>query len=534
MRLRIQQINVPLDYKEADLLSRASRKIGCTPADLSEPVVVRRSLDARARNPEPVYVLTVELTLALPALPRSAHRPSLEILGAPERESLPRRVDSSAGTDRPIVVGAGPAGLMAAYQLAMAGARPLLIERGEMAPARTAKVAQFWNEGILDPESNVLFGEGGAGLFSDGKLTARSKDRGRIRDFLKILHDCGAEDSVLIDAEPHIGSDRLLDIVPCLRERILAAGGEVRFQSRLDDVMIEAGHLRGVVINGVEIACRRCVLAVGHSARDVYAMLAKRGVALQPKPFAVGIRLEIPQGAIDRAQYGRFAGSPLLGAASFRLTRREENGIRSCYSFCMCPGGKVISCASEPGLVTTNGMSYSTRALTRGNAAFLVPVGPADYPEHPVPAMAGVEFQRTLERAAFAASGGEYGLAAVRLVDFLARRVSPDLPDDLSGSRLTPVEFRLILPDFVTHTLEKSIPPMLKELNGVRLDDAVLYAPETRSSSPLWISRHPEGESVNTRGLYPVGEGAGYSGGIVSSAIDGMRGAEQAMACGRS
>ena len=218
----------------------------------------------------------------------------------------------------------------------------------------------------------------------------------------------------------------------------------------------------------------------------------------------------------------------MLGAASFRLTRREENGARACYSFCMCPGGKVISCASEPGLLTTNGMSFSKRALAKGNAAFLVPVGPADYPEHSIPALAGVEFQRKLERAAFAAAGGEYRVAAVRLVDFLACQVSPTLPDDCSCLRSTPVEFRSFLPDFVIRTLEQSLPPMLKELNGVKLEDAVLYAPETRSYSQLWIARNPEGgESTTVRGLYPVGEGAGYAGGIVSSAIDGMRAAEQ-------
>ena len=526
MRLRVQQINVPLEYNDAVVLFRASRKIGCEASLLSEPVVVRRSLDARARNTEPMHVLTVEVTLSLPALPRKAHLPSIEILGPPEPEAPPLRIDWPPARPRPVVVGAGPAGLMAAYQLALAGARPLLIERGETAEARTPKVAQFWNRGILDPESNVLYGEGGAGLFSDGKLTARSKNRGHIRTFMNLLHACGAGDSVLIDSEPHVGSDLLLEIVTRLREKIIAAGGEVRFQSRLDDLFIEAGQLRGLVVSGQELACTHCVLAAGHSARDAHDLLAKRGVALQPKPFAVGIRLEIPQASIDRAQYGRFAENPLLGAASFRLTRREEDGVRSCYSFCMCPGGKVISCASEPGLLTTNGMSYSKRALAMGNAAFLVPVGPADYPEHEIPALAGVEFQRGLERAAFSAAGSDYRVPAVRLVDFLAQKVSPALPEDCSCPRSTPVEFRSILPEFVTRTLEHSLPPMLKELNGVKREDALLYAPETRSSSPLWVVRNDEGESTSTRGLYPAGEGAGYAGGIVSSAIDGMRAAE--------
>ncbi len=526
MRIQVQQVNVPLAYDDPTVLQRVGRKIGYDAASLSNLRIVRRSLDARARNPEPVYSLNVEVDLNLPALPPSAKSQFVEILPEPTETDtprpMPRRQHQGA---RPVVVGAGPAGLMAAYQLAIAGASPLLIDRGDDASGRAPKVAEFWNHGILDPESNVLFGEGGAGLFSDGKLTARSKERGRIRDFMKLLHACGANENVLIDAEPHVGSDALLTIVPRLREQIIAAGGEVRFRSKLDHVIIEAGQLQAIVVNGEEIACTHCVLAVGHSARDVYEMLVEQGVTLEPKPFAVGVRLEIPQIAIDRAQYGRFAGSPLLGAASFRLTRREENGIRSCYSFCMCPGGKVISCASEPGLLTTNGMSYSKRSLPLGNAAFLVPVGPADYPAHPLPALAGMEFQRKLERDAFAAAGGGYKVPACRLVDFLARRSPTALPEGGSCPTAVPVDFRSILPEFVTLTLEKSIPPMLKELHGVRLEDAVLYAPETRSSSPLWISRKPEGESASTRGLYPVGEGAGYAGGIVSSAIDGMRAA---------
>ena len=536
MRIHVQQLTVPLAYDNAAILARASRKVGCPPAQLSNLQILRRSLDARPRNPEPVYVLTVAVDLALEALPKTAHLPSIEIQTARVAPRPPeygkstvregRRPPRPPSSTRPIVVGAGPAGLLAAYTLAMAGAKPLLIERGDSATGRAPKVARFWNDGTLDPESNVLYGEGGAGLFSDGKLTARSKERGRIREFMALLHACGASDSVLIDAEPHVGSDILLEIVPRIRNRIIEAGGEVRFGARLEKTIRKDNQLQALVINGEEIACQHCVLAVGHSARDVYEMLAAEGVTLTPKPFAVGVRLELPQAAIDRAQYGRFAGSPLLGAASFRLTRREEDGLRSCYSFCMCPGGKVISCASEPGLLTTNGMSYSNRSLAKGNAAFLVPVGPTDYPENPVPALAGVEFQRQLERAAFTAAGGQYGVAAIRLVDFLARRVSSSLPADGSCSRATPMELRTILPSFITDTLAACLPPMLKELNGVELEDAVLYAPETRSSSPLWITRGEGCESINTAGLFPVGEGAGYAGGIVSSALDGMRAAE--------
>jgi len=527
MRIQVQQVNVPLQYDDSVILQRISKKVSCKPSDLSHLQILRRSLDARPRNPEPIFVLSVAVDLGLDTIPKEAHLPSIEIITpVPTPVPTPPR-PLKAGALRPIVVGAGPAGLMAAYKLALAGARPLLIERGEKASARGGKVASFWNDGTLDPESNVLYGEGGAGLFSDGKLTARSKERGRIREFMELLHSCGASESVLIDAEPHVGSDILLEIVPRLRQRIIEAGGEVRFGARLEKVIINNGILKALVINGQEISCEFCVLAVGHSARDVYALLAEAGVELMPKPFAVGIRLELPQGTINRAQYGRFAGSPLLSAASFRLTRREENGIRSCYSFCMCPGGKVISCASEPGYLTTNGMSYSKRSLTMGNAAFLVPVGPADYPAHELPAMAGLVFQRKLEQAAFTAAGGHYMIPAIRLIDFLAKKVFPALPENRSCPHAVPVEFRTILPDFVTRTLEVAIPHMLKELNGCKFEEVMLYAPETRSSSPLWITRNPEGESTNTKGLYPVGEGAGYAGGIVSSALDGMRAGEK-------
>jgi uncharacterized FAD-dependent dehydrogenase len=530
MRIHVQQVNVPLDYTAASLLQRVSHRVACQPSQLSNVTVVRRSLDARPRNPAPLYVVTAEADLALDALPKNAHQPGIECLTEPAAAPRQRRIPSTPVIGpRPIVVGAGPAGLLAAYTLAMAGARPILIERGEDARSRAPKVARFWKDGTLDPESNVLYGEGGAGLFSDGKLTARSKERGRIRDFMRLLHACGADENVLIDAEPHVGSDVLLTVVPRLRECILEAGGEVRFKSRLETLIVRDGGLKAVVVNGQEVACEHCILAVGHSARDVYEALAAAGVALAAKPFAVGVRLELPQAAIDRAQYGRFAGNPLLGAASFRLTRRAEKGGRACYSFCMCPGGKVIACSSEPGLFTTNGMSYSKRSLPRGNAAFLVPVDLADYPAHPIPALAGVAFQRELERKAFAMAGGRYAVPAVRLVDFLARRCSTELPADCSCSPLVPVEFRDFLPECVTHTLERAIPAMLKELNGIQLDSAVLYAPETRSSSPVWMVRQPDGASAGTRGLYPAGEGAGYAGGIVSSAVDGMRAAEQVL-----
>jgi uncharacterized FAD-dependent dehydrogenase len=445
---------------------------------------------------------------------------------------------------------------MAAFALAEAGLNPLLIERGEAAAPRAARVESFWKEGTLDTESNVLYGEGGAGLFSDGKLTSRSKDRPRVRRLLEIFVASGASPDILVDAEPHIGSDILEELVPALRNRIMELGGDVRFGARLDRLEIEQGAVRGAVISGEEFRTDCCVLATGHSARDIYEMLAEQGVPLEPKGFAVGMRLEIPQARIDTAQWG--GSFPTLGKASFRLTRREEQNARSCYTFCMCPGGLVISCASSDGLMTTNGMSLSKRDKFSGNAAFLVPVFPSDFPTlgnpprpslcsgHPsrggelvksppaegclkggvgLNALAGIEFQKKLEAAAFAAGGSDYSLPAQRLVEFLDGSAASALPDERSCARAVPAQLRGLLPEFVEHTLRSAVPKMLRGMRGLPLDEALLYASETRSSSPVRVVRGEDGQSA-VRGLYPCGEGAGYAGGIVSSGIDGLRLAE--------
>ncbi len=453
---------------------------------------------------------------------------------------------------RPLVVGAGPAGLMAALALAEAGRQPLLVERGEATEPRARRVAAFWRQGTFEAESNVLYGEGGAGLFSDGKLTSRSKDRPRVRRFLEALVACGASPDILVDAEPHLGSDVLEHLVPALRNRIQALGGEVRCGARLERFEIEDTVLRGAVISGETFRTDACVLATGHSARDVYGMLSQHGVPLEPKPFAVGLRLEIPQARIDAAQWGgAFAlrqgpGKAMLGSASFRLTRREEHHARACYSFCMCPGGLVIACASSAGLLTTNGMSLSSRDKPLGNAAFLVPVFPADFTSAPGPAMAGpvgghdeadpaldgkpelagIAFQRRLEAGAFAAGGWDYSLPAQRLVDYLEGVTPAELPADRSCTRARPAQLRGLLPEFVEHTLRSAVPRMLRGLRGVLLEEALLYASETRSSSPVRVVRGEDGQSTGLRGLFPCGEGAGYAGGIVSSGIDGLRIAE--------
>jgi len=528
MRLRINQISVRLDYEKSDLLTAIARLLNCREDELDQLVLMRRSVDARRKDKEPRFVLSVEVDyLGEAAPPFAPGRVDLAV----EPETMPVIPTVVPRKYRPIVVGAGPAGLMAALTLAEAGWKPLLIERGADVQVRSHQVETFWQEGVLNLESNVLYGEGGAGLFSDGKLTSRSKDRGAIRHLFQVLIDCGASSDILIDAEPHLGSDVLSQIIPALRNRIQELGGEVRFGAQLEDLHIEDGALRGVTVSGEEIATDSCFLATGHSARDVYTMLAESGVPLVAKPFAVGVRAEMPQSRLNVAQYGRGAKHPRLRSAGFRLTRKPGKTARGSYSFCACPGGLVIACASSESLLTTNGMSYSSRAKPFGNAAILVPVGPDDYPiggRHA--ALAGVEFQQTMEHAAFLAGGGNYGLPAQSLIDFLEGREPGGIPETRSCKRAVPADVASLLPDVVARTLRSTLPKMLRELNGIRHEDVLLYGVETRSSSSVRISRNPKtGHSMGVRGLYPMGEGSGYTGGIVSSALDGMASARHAL-----
>lgn len=517
MKIRINQLELPPGYPHEGLLKAAARALRCAPSTLNELQTVRRSVDARGRAVRVIVSVETDYPGKIPDGAGNVERVHPSV-------SAPRPHPIHRGSQRPLVVGAGPAGLMAAYSLAEAGLRPLLIERGEAAGPRATRVSSFWMDGTLDVESNVLYGEGGAGLFSDGKLTSRSKDRQRVRRFLEILVGCGASGDILIDAEPHIGSDVLTELVPVLRNRIIEMGGEVRFKTRLDRLEITDGVLREAVMGDNVFRTDKCVLATGHSARDVYHMLSAQGVRLEPKPFAVGLRLEMPQQRIDRAQWG--GPIPALGSASFRLTRREEEGARACYTFCMCPGGIVICCASSPGLMTTNGMSLSQRDKPFGNAAFLVPVFPQDFQNTGDPATSGIAYQQQAEAAAFAAGGANYSLPAQRLVEFLQGETPSGLPALRSCTLATPAQLRGLLPGFVERTLRRAIPKMLQGMRGVQLDEALLYASETRSSSPVRIPRGEDGQSVNARGLYPCGEGSGHAGGIVSSGIDGLRIAE--------
>lgn len=537
MKIRLTQFSMDLDYTEKSLRRAVSLRLGVVESAVLSCTVVRRSIDARRLHGPVCFILAVEVELphtsgattpaawqnmtGIEIVPDSAPPALAAIQAAPSRPPLPYA---------PVVVGAGPAGLLAAWRLAQGGLQPILIDRGAPAHERHRTVARFWSQGVLDGESNVLFGEGGAGLYSDGKLTTQSKLRGPMRTVLELLVQCGADASILIDAEPHVGSDRLAQIVPNLRELILAKGGQVRFHSRLEDLELDSGQLTALIVNGQRIATRHCLLATGHSARDVYRILHRVGVALTPKPFAVGVRIETPQRQIDQSQFGPSAGHRRLGAASFRLTRRPQGRARACYSFCMCPGGLVIACASSPGMLTTNGMSLSHRASGYGNAAFLVPVEPGDFGGSAAEPLAGIAWQSQIEAKAFQAGGSDYSLPACTLPDFLARRTPQSLPQERTPLQATAADLHAALPDCVSQTLVEAVPPMIRQMRPVVVEKCLVYGAETRSSSPVRIRRDDSFQSPSARGLYPVGEGAGYAGGIVTSAIDGLRAAESLLA----
>ncbi len=530
MKIRIHQLYLKLEYKDSDILKFAAKKLNCQPESLSIIRVNKRSIDARPRHPEPLYTLSVDVEFTGSNLSGKFKPNEVQILTEPENIASFFSPLKSDNPFPPVVIGAGPAGLYAALVLAESGLKPILIERGAAVTERSDHVEQFWTKDILNVESNVLYGEGGAGLFSDGKLTARSKDKPRIRYLLQTLVDNGAPEDILLDWEPHVGTDLLANIVPNMRNKIISLGGTVKFNSQLTNLIIKDKNLVAVQLEDETIETNHCILATGHSARDVYDMLHQADVPLQSKPIAIGVRVEVPQIQVNRAQWGKFAEHPKLGAASYRLTRKSQQNARACYSFCMCPGGTVISCASTQGEFTTNGMSHSTRGGNFANAAYLVPVNPDDYfndiDSSGQDVLAGYRYQQEIEKKAYLAGGGNYHIPASTLPDFLNKSNPTSIPNERSWHFAFPANLYDILPEFITNTLEIQIPQMLKELNRVGPGDVLIYAPETRSSSPIRIERNEYGESTGLTGLFPAGEGAGYAGGIVSSAIDGIKAAE--------
>jgi len=523
--LRLTEIKLPLGHAEDALRASIVARLGIDADELVNYAIFRRGVDARRRSAI-VFIYTVDVEVADETAVLQRLKDQRHVTHTPAMDYRAVAKVPSKLVSRPVVIGTGPCGLFAGLILAEMGFRPLILERGKAVRERTKDTFGLWRKSMLNPESNVQFGEGGAGTFSDGKLYSQIKDprflgRKVLTEFVK----AGAPAEILYVSKPHIGTFRLVGMVENMRNSIHALGGEIRFQCKVTDVNIENGHVRGVTLaNGEFISADHVVLAVGHSARDTFEMLAARGVHIEPKPFSIGFRIEHPQSLIDRARYGKFAGSALLGAADYKLVHHCGNG-RSVYSFCMCPGGTVVAAASEPGHVVTNGMSQYSRTERNANAGIVVGITPADFPGH---ALAGIEFQRQWESRAFEAGGRNYCAPAQLVGDFIAQRASTTLgtvtPSYTPGVRMT--DLGACIPGYAADAIREALPAFEKQIKGFAMHDAVLTGVETRTSSPLRISRNARYESVNTRGLYPAGEGAGYAGGILSAAVDGIEAAE--------
>ncbi|HEY6023113.1 MAG TPA: NAD(P)/FAD-dependent oxidoreductase [Pseudolabrys sp.] len=523
--LRLTEVRLRLDHSESELKTAMLKRLGIAENELAGYSIFRRSYDARKPSAITLtYTLDIEVTNEAALLQRLQGERHVK----PTPDTRYQFVAKAPHVlpSRPLVIGTGPCGLFAGLILAQMGFRPIILERGKIVRERTKDTFSLWRQGQLNPESNVQFGEGGAGTFSDGKLYSQIKDphhygRKVLTEFVK----AGAPDEILYVSKPHIGTFRLVAMVENLRASIEELGGEIRFQSRVEDLDIGNGQVRGVTLAGGEyIAADHVVLAVGHSARDTFQMLYDRGVHIEAKPFSIGLRIEHPQSLIDRARFGKNAGHPLLGAADYKLVHHCGNG-RSVYSFCMCPGGTVVAATSEPGRVVTNGMSQYSRNERNANSGIVVGITPADYPGHP---LAGIAFQRHWEARAFEAGGGDYCAPAQRVADFLAGRPSTALgsvvPSYTPGIHLT--DLSACLPDYVIAAIREALPVFDKQIRGFAMDDAMLTGVETRTSSPIRIRRNDEYQSLNTRGLFPAGEGAGYAGGIMSAAVDGIEVAE--------
>lgn len=520
--LRIQNIPLPLGGGEAQLKKKAARILGVKPEAITGLSLARQSIDARKKS-DVHYVCTVDVTVADEGRVMARCRDKNVSL----HQSVPyvfppvRRTSSLP----PVVVGMGPAGLFAALFLARSGLAPIVLERGRPVEERTADVERFWSTGVLDPSSNVQFGEGGAGTFSDGKLTTGTHDP-RISTVFRTLVEAGAPADILYQHKPHIGTDVLRDVVKTIRQELIRLGCDVRFGHQLTGLTLREGAVAGLTVEGpqgtYDLPCDALILSPGHSARDTFQMLLEAGVPMEQKPFAIGVRIEHPQSAISLAQFG--PAWERLPAADYKLACHLPNG-RSAFTFCVCPGGQVVAAASEEGRLVTNGMSHRARDGKNINGGFLVGINPADFgSDHP---LAGVAFQRRWEEAAFRLGGGSYHAPAQTVKDFLARQASKALGSVEPTYRpgVTPTDLDRCLPDYVTDTLRGALPVFDRKLHGFAAPDSLLTGVETRSSSPVRILRGEDYQSA-VRGLYPCGEGAGYAGGITSAAVDGIRVAE--------
>jgi len=516
--IRIREIALPPEHSVAQLSYEAARLLKVANSRIRKVRLVKRSVDAR-KKPDVKIVYTIDVAVD------GNEAKILKQSGCKKAGIAPisyYKIPKGKLSQRPVVVGFGPAGMFAGLVLALAGQRPLILERGEDAATRHQKVEHFFQTGELDTGSNVQFGEGGAGTFSDGKLNT-GVNNPRIGWILEQFVAAGAAEDILFDAKPHVGTDVLLTVVQNIRRRIIRLGGQVRFGAQVTAIRHENGHVTGLQVNGSEeLACDKVILAIGHSARDTFATLQEMGITLEPKPFSMGVRIEHPQPLVDQAQYGQ--QSPVLPPADYKLVQHLEN--ETVYTFCMCPGGYVVAAASEDGGVVTNGMSYAARDGENANAALLVTLHPRDFPGNDP--LSGMHWQRSIEQAAFRAGGGNYRAPAQTVGDFLAGK-----PSTGAGS-VTPTyrpgvrwcDLHQVLPEKITSALKAALPRLDGMLQGFASPNAVLTAPETRSSCPVRIVRNEDKQSVSLQGLYPAGEGAGYAGGIMSAAIDGMLCAE--------
>jgi uncharacterized FAD-dependent dehydrogenase len=524
--LRLTDVQLPLDHPEEDLRAAILARLGVAPSELIGYSVFRRGYDARKKHAIAlVYTLDVEVRNEAQVAKRL--KGNRHVGPAPDTNyQFVGRAPADLET-RPVVVGFGPCGIFAALILAQMGFKPIILERGKVVRERTKDTWGLWRKRELNPESNVQFGEGGAGTFSDGKLWTQIKDpkhygRKVLTEFVK----ADAPPEIMYVSKPHIGTFRLVKMVELMRAEIEALGGEFRFEQKVEDIHVEHGRVRGLTLSdGSHIETDHVVLAIGHSARDTFRMLHTRGIYIEPKPFSMGFRIEHPQSLIDACRFGPNAGHPLLGAADYKLVHHASNG-RSVYSFCMCPGGTVVAATSEPGRVVTNGMSQYSRNERNANAGIVVGINPEDYPGH---ALAGMEFQQQWESKAFELGGGNYDAPGQLVGDFIANRPSTQLgsvvPSYKPGVKLG--DLNPSLPLFAIDAIREALTAFDKQIKGFSMNDAVLTGIETRTSSPIRIKRDDHTlQSINTRGLYPAGEGAGYAGGIMSAAIDGIRVAE--------
>jgi uncharacterized FAD-dependent dehydrogenase len=531
--IRITELSLPLgdpaDARTQDALRRAIvSRLNIADADLAAFTVFKRSHDARRKDREIAFVYIVDAEVHDEERVLARHRGDLHVVPSPDTSYRPPPRAPLPADERPIVVGFGPCGLFAALVLAQQGYRPIVLERGRDVRQRTQDTWGLWRKRVLQPESNVQFGEGGAGLFSDGKLYSQIKDPRHLgRQVMREFVRAGAPPEIMYVNKPHIGTFRLTGVVARLRAEIIERGGDVRFESKVVDLLIEDGELHGVVLeNGDHIASRHVVLALGHSSRDTFRMLERRKVFVEAKPFAIGFRIEHPQSLIDRARLGRYAGHPAIGAADYKLVHHAGNG-RTVYSFCMCPGGTVVAATSESHRVVTNGMSQYSRNERNANAGIVVGIDPAK--DFPGGTLAGIALQERLESLAFELGGGDYSAPAQLLGDFIAGRPSTALgevePSYKPGIRLT--DLAPLLPADAIAAIREALPVFGRQIRGFDREDAVLTGIESRTSSPLRITRDATTlQSLNVRGLYPGGEGAGYAGGILSAGVDGIKLAE--------